>query len=126
MAPNRPSKLASTGSGGAVGTRPPAPAAASAIRPRDASVAAHATMRRSVDNTASSGTTTIQGMRKEVIPPVSQAEKVMRPAKFAAEMSVAAPNLPVRDRKTAMPIGDKNQRKATASSSVGLPVSHRY
>src|SRR6476646_1913380 len=126
MVPNRPSRLADTGSGGVGGTRPPAPAAASAIRPRDASAAPQATTRRSVDNAASSGTTTIQGMRKEVISPVSQAEKVMRPVKFPAEMSVAAPNLPVRDRKTAMPIGDKNQRKATASSSVGLPVSHRW
>ena len=100
--------------------RPPPPAA-STIRPRDASAAAQATTRRSVDNAASSGTTTIQGMRKEVRPPVSQAEKVMRPAKFAAEMRCAAPNFPVRDRKTAMPIGDKNQRKATASSS-GRPA----
>src|SRR6478672_2764853 len=103
MVPNRPSRLVDA-------TSPPAPAAASAIRPRDASAAAQATTRRSVDNTASSGTTTIQGMRKEAMPPVSQTEKVMRPAKFAAEMRYAAPNLPERDRKTVMPIGDKNQR----------------
>ena len=57
------------------------------------------------------------------MPPVSQAEKVMRPVKFAAEIRCAAPNLPVRDRKTATPIGVRNQRKATTSSSVGVPVS---
>jgi hypothetical protein len=54
---------------------------------------------------------------------VSQAEKVMRPVKFAAEMRWAAPIFPVCDRKTAMPIGDRNQKKATASSAVGLLVS---
>ncbi len=59
------------------------------------------------------------------MPPVNHAEKVMRPVKFAAEMRCAAPNLPVRDRKMAMPIGDRNQRKATTSRSVGVPVTER-
>src|SRR6185436_5132943 len=87
---------------------------------------AQATTRRSFDSAASNGTTTIQGTRKEARPPVSQAEKVMRPVKFAAEMRWAAPIFPVCDRKTAMPIGDRNQKKATASSAVGLLVSARY
>src|SRR4030042_6917651 len=122
MAPNRPSRLADTGKVGPCGTRPNAPPAASAIRPREASPAAQATTRRSDESAASKGTATIQGMRKEVMPPVSQAEKVMRPVKFAAEMRCAAPNLPVRDRKVAMPIGDRNQRKATTARSVGVPA----
>ena len=125
MAPNRPSRLADTGKVGPCGTTPSAPPTASAIRPSEASPAAQATTRRSDERDASKGTATIHGMRKEVMPPVSQAEKVMRPVKFAAEIRCAAPNLPVRDRKMATPIGVRNQRKATTSRSVGVPVSER-
>ena len=126
MAPNRPSRLADTGRVGPLVARGRAPRRrqAQSDQVRQAP-AAQATTRRSDESAASSGTATIQGMRKEVMPPVSQAEKVMRPAKFAAEIRCAAPNLPVRDRKMAMPIGDRNQRKATASSSVGLPRQPR-
>ena len=77
------------------------------------------------DNAASSGTTTIHGTRKDVMLPVSQAVKVIRPAKFAAEIRCARLNLPVRDKKMAMANGDRNQRKATASSSVGPSVNQR-
>src|SRR5262245_50673562 len=104
MAPNRPSRLADTEKFGPCGTMPNAPPAASAIRPSEASPAAQATTRRSDESDASKGTATIQGMRKEVMPPVSHAEKVIKPVKFAAEIRCAAPNLPVRDRKTATPI----------------------
>src|SRR6516164_2802854 len=126
MAPSRPSSLADSASSGAGGTRPTAPAAASVIRPKEASAAAQATTRRSDDNAASSGTTTIHGTRKDVMLPVSQAVKVIRPAKFAAEIRCARLNLPVRDKKMAMANGDRNQRKATASSSVGPSVNQRY
>src|SRR6516165_10114919 len=99
MAPSRPSSLADSASSGAGGTRPTAPAAASVIRPKEASAAAQATTRRSDDNAASSGTTTIHGTRKDVMLPVSQAVKVIRPAKFAAEIRCARLNLPVRDKQ---------------------------
>ena len=82
-------------------------------------------MRRSVASAASSGTATIHGMSQELRPPVSHAVKVTRPAKLAAEARCAAANLPVRDRKMAIPIGDRSQRKAAAPSSDGLPLTTR-
>ena len=87
--------------------------------------AAQATMRRSVASAASKGTATIHGMSHELRPPVSQAQYVTSPAKFAAEARCAAANFPVRDRKMAMAIGDSSQRKAVAVSSDGLPLTTR-
>ena len=82
---------------GVNGVRPKASPAASASKPRQLAAAAQITVRRSVESAASSGTTTIHGMRKDAMPPVSQAVQTMRPAKLVAEMRCAAPNRPVRE-----------------------------
>src|SRR5690242_7053128 len=95
-------------------------------RPSPATPAAQATMRRSVASAASSGTATIHGISQELKPPVSQAVYVTRAAKLAEEAKSACANLPVRDRKMAMPIGDNSQRKAAAPSNEGLPLMTRY
>ena len=38
---------------------------------------------------------------------------------------MGAANLPVRDRKMAMAMGDSSQRKAAATASEGLPLTTR-
>ncbi len=44
------------------------------VRPRPATPAAQATMRRSVASAASNGTATIHGISQELSPPVGQAQ----------------------------------------------------